>query len=108
MVSLSKTPDLPVLESKFDQVLEQFVLLTRDIERGKWDAGVTIMVNNGKVDVRGLGTTSSPVDAAALLFMAIKTLPPFSQAEMLAALIPIMERSERIEIEAPFWRSTTP
>ncbi len=95
---------LPELESKFDQALEQIFLLVRDIERGKWDAGVTVMVTNGRVDVRGLATTDTPAAAFAILYMALKTLPPLNQADLMRTLNAIMERSERIEVESAYWR----
>ena len=94
----------PILISKFDQVLEQIILLTKDIEREKWDAGVTVLVTNGSVDVRGLGTTDTPTHAAALLFMALKSLPSTTQSDMLKALKQILVRSEAVAKEAPLWR----
>lgn len=95
--------ELPVLESKFDQVLEQVFLLIRDIEKGKLDAGVTVMVVDGAVDVRGLGVVKEPVQAVALLFLALRSLPPQDQKQMGDALQELMERSMRIAKEAPLW-----
>lgn len=87
-------------------MLEQFALLTRDVEQRRWDAGVTIMVNNGQLDIRGMGTIADPAQASAILFMALKQLPPVSHSIMLEKLSEIMARSEQIEKEAPLWRSS--
>ncbi len=97
--------NLPELESKFDQVLEQIFLLIRDIEKEKLDAGVTVMVVDGKVDVRGLGVVTEPAQAAAILFLALRSLPPQDQKQMGDALQELMERSMRIAKEAPLWNA---
>lgn len=99
--------ELPELISKHYQVLEQFKLLTRDIERGKWDAGVTIMVNNGQVDVRGLGVVDTIPAVLGLILTAIQSLPQAGKDEIMAALDAIMQRSKVIETESKLWRTST-
>lgn len=91
---------LPEVISEFSAVLEQVHKLIADIEKNRWDGGVVVMINNGAVDVRGLGVVDSTTAASAMLFAAIKALPPVSQEAFLKALLPLMERSERVEKEA--------
>ena len=98
--------ELPELISRHYQVLEQFTLLTRDIERGKWDAGVTIMVNDGQVDVRGLGVVDTIPAVLGLILMATKSLPATGTTEIMAALDAIMQRSKVIETESKLWRTS--
>ena len=100
------TAALPILASRFDQVLEQLTLLTKDIEQHKMDAGVVVMLRNGQADIRGLGEVRSTEQAAAVLFMSFKSLPPASQEAMLKSLERLMRRSVEIEAEAKLWRST--
>lgn len=101
---MSDTSDLPVLISTYYQVVEQIQLLVRDIERNKWDAGMVVMVNNGTLDMRGLGEVKSTVQAKAILFAAFQSLPPATQAEMLSELTAMFKRSHQIESEAELWR----
>lgn len=96
--------ELPVLISVYDQGLEQIGKLIGDIEANKWDAGVTVFVNNGTVDIRGIGVVESTTAAAAVLFMAFKSLPPAKQSDMAAELARLMERSKAVAKEAPLWR----
>jgi hypothetical protein len=96
--------DLPVLISKFDVMLEQIQKLIKDIETNKWDSGVAVIVNNGSLDIRGLGECFTPAAAAALLFAGIKSLPPCTQSDMMKELMTMMERSTIIAKEAPLWR----
>lgn len=95
--------NLPELISKYDQVIEQVLILVKDIEAGKMDAGVCVMAKDGRVDVRGLGVVEKPAQAVALLFMAIKSFDSMSQAEIMAELQAIMERSEVVAQEAHLW-----
>jgi hypothetical protein len=95
---------LPELESKFDQVLEQLLVLMREVEHGRWDAGVVVMVKDGQLDIRGMGTTDTEAAAFAILFMAAKTLPPVDMKQLQVEAQRIMERSQRIEMESQFWR----
>jgi hypothetical protein len=97
--------DLPELISVWDQLLEQVMKLIKDIEANKWDAGVTVFVSNGTLDIRGLGVVDTPAAAAALLFAGIKSLPPTSQQSMLDELEKLMARSKVIAVEADAWRS---
>jgi hypothetical protein len=102
---MTKQP--PELESVFDIVLEQIMRLIHDVEMHKWDAGVVIMVNNGQLDVRGLGDTTTTGAAFALMYMALKTIPAINQEQMMAELERIMTRSERIEKEADQWHGVS-
>lgn len=88
------------LISNFWQVLKQMHMLKRDIEANRWDAGIVVMVNNGTLDIRGLGEVINPAQASGILFAAFKSLPPASQADMLKELSALMERSATIEAEA--------
>jgi hypothetical protein len=97
--------NLPVLESKFNQVLEQLLLLIRDIEKGKWDAGVVVMVKDGQLDVRGMGTTDTPAAAFSILYMAARTLPSLDMNGLQSEVEGIMERSKKIEVESKLWRA---
>lgn len=104
---MSSSDELPILESRFDQVLEQIHLLVKDIETKRMDAGVVVMVDDGKVDVRGLGEACTPAAAFAILFMAMRSMPPQTQQQIVEQLGTIMPRSERIAKEAPLWRNAT-
>jgi hypothetical protein len=98
-------PELPILISVFDQAIEQILLLIKDIEAHRWDAGVTVMVNNGALDIRGIGVASnSPATAVALLYMALRSMPQVDQRQVMLALDEVMKRSETIEAEAHLWR----
>ena len=107
-VEIDEATGLPIVISVFDQALEQIFKLIKDIETNRWDGGVTIFANDGKVDVRGIGTVDTPEKASALVFMAFRTLPPQSQETLAKALGEVMERSERIAKEAPLWFKPTP
>lgn len=101
---MTNPPELPILISESHQVIEQIFLLIKDIEAKKWDAGVVVMVNNGSVDIRGLGVADSEAAAVALLFMGIKAFPPMKQEAMLAELKRLMDRSLVVEAESKLWR----
>jgi len=98
---------LPILESKFDQVLEQLRILERDVESKRLDAGVVVMVDEGRVDVRGLGETTTLSSAFAILYMAMRSMPPLTQQQIADELNVTMMRSERIAKEVPLWRDST-
>jgi hypothetical protein len=97
--------DLTILISNHWQVLEQIALLQRDISINRWDAGAVVMVNNGTLDIRGLGEVTKPAQASGILFAAFKSLPPASQADMLSELSALMQRSALIEAEAQHIKS---
>lgn len=94
----------PILISKFDQVLEQLHLLFRDIEEFKMDSGVVVMLKDGVADIRGLGEAHSPAAAAAILFLAFRSMPTCHPDELSAALGQLLQRSHQIATEAPLWR----
>lgn len=100
----SSSEKLPELISVHDQVIEQLHKLIHAIEDNRWDAGVVVMADNGRVDIRGLGVADTPVKATALLFMAITSLPKQLQSDMMTALGELMKRSQVIAEEAPLWR----
>lgn len=107
-VEIDEKTGLPIVISVFDQALEQIFKLIKDIEKNRWDAGVTIFANDGRVDVRGIGTCDTPEKASALIFMAFRTLPPQNQEVLAAALKEVMDRSTLIAEEAPLWFKPAP
>jgi hypothetical protein len=101
---MQTSDQLPQLVSRFDDVLGQLHFLMRDVEKYRWDAGLVIMVNNGQLDVRGLGLAEKPEHAAAILVLALRSLPAFDQGLLPETLKNLLTHSERVAEEVDLWR----
>jgi hypothetical protein len=81
-------------------MLHQLHFTASDIQAGRLDSGVVVLVRNGGVNVRVLGSAETSADAAAILFAALQgVMKGLNQADMATAWRTLSERSALAEKE---------